>query len=277
MPLQALAAGAVVATMMLATGLRLDPRRLEGPSRRAHLFAAAANLVLLPVLTWAAAKGLALSPGHTVGLLLCAVTPGGPVGVVFATLARAHLGSATGLVVMWSALGVLTAPSLLGLLAPGTLDTTALIWPMTQSLLLWQLLPLAVGMAAHAARPAAALAGSVWVSRLSNLFLAVLGSALLWLKSDVLLAVPLGAHAFSIGSSALLIWAGARLEGGDRGQSLELTTAARNVGSALLISSAWFTDPAVDATVMAVGLYTVVVPVSAALWWSRPGPAPRRA
>ncbi|MBK9647304.1 MAG: bile acid:sodium symporter [Deltaproteobacteria bacterium] len=149
MTLTTVAVTLMVVLLMLSLGLELRLQDLvAGASRRgAFIGGLALNLLALPLLVLAFGETGAVSADVIVGLLIIAVAPGGPVGAGMARLSAADLGFSVALLTALGVLSVVTAP----LAVVFGLSGTALLVPMLTTLVLCQLAPLTLGMAARRA------------------------------------------------------------------------------------------------------------------------------
>ncbi|MCP4872925.1 MAG: hypothetical protein GY898_29895 [Proteobacteria bacterium] len=116
-----LALQALVVSMMVSVGLELEPADLlEGLKRwNASIVTVLLNLVIFPlfVLGVALLNNTLFPEGVMIGLLVCAVAPGGPTGPLFARMGGGDLKFATAMMCLLVVLGLLTAPAMLEWLA----------------------------------------------------------------------------------------------------------------------------------------------------------------
>jgi BASS family bile acid:Na+ symporter len=263
--LRDLALYALVVVMMAAVGLHLSLDQLWSGLRRWIVLALAvlANLVLMPMLVLGLSGLLALPPGATTGLLVCAAAPGGPTGPLFARISRADLGFATSLQVLLSVLALVSAPLTLELL--GGSSERSLLWPMVQTLAQFQLLPLALGMAVRHRRPAWAERLGPPMGKLANLLLALVVVGLLVTRGAALLDQGPGVHAALMALVLLPLAFGLAWPAGTTGRptlvAAGMVTTVRNVSVALLLSASFYArDPAVDVAILVWGFYMMVIP-----------------
>jgi BASS family bile acid:Na+ symporter len=258
----------MVVAIMLSVGLDLEVHRLLAVFRRPKLLLAGlgVNHLLVPLAVVGIVTLFDLPPTLAIGVLICAVTPGGPIGVLLAQTARANLAAAISLVVAMNLINTATAPIAIDLLlsvgfsnslqGTGAFPTLAVV----RTIVLLQLLPLAVGLVIRRRRPrlarrihrpasviAKGLLGFVIVSLTvtrGHLVLELGWTGVAAIEVCVLLSVGLG----------LLLTPGGRT---DRA-ALGLITGFRNLSLALLLASAWFPDPRTLLTTMTYGLMMVV-------------------
>lgn len=262
---QDVAIAALVVAMMAAVGLDLAPADALAGLRKRGILAAAfvANVVLMPALVVWLSDLLALPRGLAIGLLVGAVAPGGPTGPLFTRIAGADLGFATSLQVLLSVAALLTAPLSLELL--GGEGSGSLLWPMARALALFQLLPLALGIALRVLREPLARRLARPVGLVANGLLLAVIVGLMVSRGAELLTQSLRVHLMMIGLSTLpcalaLAWpaaAGARptlLAAG-------LVTTVRNMSVALLLSASFFAEePLVDGAILVWGFYMLALP-----------------
>jgi BASS family bile acid:Na+ symporter len=262
--------------MMAAIGLGVSPIDLIAVARDWRLVARAmlANYVAVP----AATVGLLLlfrAPAEVAaGFLILAVCPGAPYGPPLTALAKGDVPAAVGLMAVLAASSALLAPALLALLLPLlsegkplTVDAGGIVL----TLLLTQLLPLAVGLAVRWRLPRLAerLQGPAnLASKVLNLAAIV---CILATQYPQLLEIRLRGLA---GMLALLIASAAAgwLLGGPgvgRRRAMTLTTALRNVGVGLVIATGGFGESPAVTAVLAFGVLGVVASLLLATAWGR--------
>jgi len=262
--LRDLALQALVVAMMASVGLHLSFDEAWAGLRRFGVLALAvlANVVLMPALVLGVGELLALSAGTRMGLLVCAAAPGGPTGPMFTRLARGDLGLGTSLQVLLSVLALITAPLTLELL--GRHGGQSLLWPMVQTLAVFQLLPLVSGMLIRRWRPAWADRLGPPMGKLANVLLLLVVIGLLVTRGDALLSQGASVHAAF--AALVLLPLGVGLAWPVRRARPTLLaagfiTTVRNVSVALLLSASFFAhDPAVDVAILVWGFYMMVIP-----------------
>ncbi|MCB9741697.1 MAG: hypothetical protein H6741_02215 [Alphaproteobacteria bacterium] len=277
----------LVLLLMGAVGLRTPPSELLAEARRPARLGAlvVANLLAVPAVALLLPRWIPLPHPVSLGLLLCACSPGGATAPLFVAQARGALPLAVAGVTGLSALSVAATPAMfslsLGLLpaaeggSPGAgLSAGALAGPMFATLLVVQLLPLALGMLVLRARPALAARLAPALQRASNLLLIGVIVALLAARHEALVmvggsgllsAVALTLAALALGAAALPAERATR-------RASALLTGVRNISVSLMLAELWFPDPLTVATVLAQGLFTMLLPFGLALWWGRAEP-----
>ena len=260
--------------MMIAIGLSVTFGELIGVARdwRLLIRAVAANYIGVP----AAAIGLLIlfhaQPLVATGFLIAAVCPGAPYGPPFTGLARGNIVVAVGLMVLLAGSSALIAPLLLQLLVPLVAGDEPLqinAMKLVGTLLLAQLLPLAIGLGVRQWRP-------LWAERLkkpANLLTTILNLVLLGLilvvQYETLIGIPLRAF---VGMSLLVLAALAigwllGEPGGVKRKTLAITTAVRNAGVCLVIASSSFAGtPAVTAATVYALFQTISLALIALSW-----------
>lgn len=214
-----------------------------------------ANFVLVPAVTLGLLYLFATHPLVSAGFLILAACPGAPVGPLFAALAKGDVAHSIGQMVILGALSAVLSPILLSVLLPPLMpggDLRIDYLAIVQSLLLAQLLPLAVGLWVNHAAPKVGERIAPLLGLVANLALLAVVVLLLvkeyptlaqiqmrgWFGMFLLLAVSLGIGWLCGGP------------GSATRKSLAVTTAARNAAVALVIVSANFAGtPAVTAVI----------------------------
>lgn len=245
---QTVAVGSFVVLLMLSVGLDLSLDRVFASLRRPQglLAGLGVQYLLVPLVAAAAAAGLELSAAARAGLLLCAVAPGGPMGAFLAMQARGDVALAAALVLVFNVLNTLLIPVGLDLLqVPVGHADGGYVWPMAKTIVLYQLLPLAVGLVVHRASPAHALRLQKWTSGLANALLLVFGIAVAVTQWEALSRVePLAVLAVEITVLSALLLGGALSPRDPKVRiALATTGSIHSVSACVLLASTWFEDP----------------------------------
>lgn len=235
--------------------------------RWAMLRALLANVVAAPLLVIALLEVVPMDADKAVGLLICAASPGGATGVLFAAVAGAHLASAVTLMLSLALISVITAPAVLSLALGVAVDIDAahLVWPMMRMLMLIQLVPLVGGMTVRRIHVG-------WADRLSRLFHRV--ASVMLLVIIVTLVALRYRTLFEVGAAVLLtsaalamlfmaLGAAASRRKGERA-SFALVTSVRNVALSLLLGAAHFPQPGTEAAILTFALFSMVIPYGTA-------------
>lgn len=268
MNLQDIAIQALNLTLMFSVGLELDLDRLRrAASRRVLLgLATLVNFVVVPLVAYGTGTALGLAPPILAGLLLAAVAPGGGTGTLLTRTSAGNLELSVVLLGIFTGLAVPIVPLLVVLLVPGE---SVSLRPLLQTLLVFQLAPLALGVGIRLLRPPLAHRLDRLARPLSNLIFGGLVLGLLVTRGHLVPevgATGLLAQNIVIVVSLAVPLAG-RLSAGDRA-ALSLTTGVRNLSLALLLSSAFFTDTTTLA-VLTYGLFMYLLGVPLALLLKR--------
>jgi BASS family bile acid:Na+ symporter len=262
--------------MMVLVGLRVRFADLAATAKNWRLVARAtvANYVLVPAVTVALLMLFQVEAMVAAGFLVLAVCPGAPYGPPFATIARANVPLAVGLMAILAGTSTIISPALLHVLLPwvsgGEAPKIDLIG-MLGALLATQLLPLLLGLTVKHRRPQRAdrlLAPLELVSKVLNLGVAglILGTQFGMLM-DISIAGFAGMLILLVASLVIGWIAGG--PGMDDRRTMALTTSLRNVGLGLVIVTGNFAGtPAVSAA-LAYGIVEVLGSLVAALWWAR--------
>lgn len=269
--IQAVCSVLLVVTLMFATGLKLVWGDLVALRRRPRpmIWGLLVNVVIVPALAWALASSLGLPPLVALGIVLCAAAPGGPAAIVYVTMAGADLALAVGMTIILPAIAVVSTPLTLSLLAD--LEGSAPVLPMLGALIGMQLTPLVLGMLLRRHREALAQRLARPFTTLANVVLAGVVILLLVTKGETMASSSLITWMSIVGLTVVALILGYGRPGGDRAasRSNSLVGASRNSSVALMLSSTFFVDPVVDATVLGYSLTAMVVPILVAMVWRR--------
>lgn len=252
-------------TIMLAMGLRVRFQEVTGSTRPFWLVALAlfANYALVPAVTLVLLYIFQAESMVSVGFVILAVCPGAPVGPPITARARGNVPWAIGMMVILAGSSALISPVLLGSLlawiAPqADLHIDSLV--IMRTLLVTQMLPLALGLAIHHWLPAATSRIVKPLQLLGNVFLLALIVAIVATQYHTLAAIRIRGW---IGMTLLLLaslaigWFCAGPDAGIR-KALAITTAARNAAVGLIIVNGNFPDTPAVTAVVAYGLITIV-------------------
>jgi BASS family bile acid:Na+ symporter len=261
--------------MMTGIGLGVDYARIAAVVRNRNLLlrAGIANYVCVPAITIGLLLWFHSPPLIAAGFLIVAVCPGAPYGPPLTALAGGDTTAATGLMVVLAGSSAIVGPLLLRLLLPllaagYPLKVSAL--RMIETLLVSQLLPLAVGIALRHRRPGLARKLKQPLDRVSALLGLVVLGLILVNYVRILAAIRFAAYAgmltLALGSTVSGWLLGG--PGADHRKAMAFSTAVRNVALSLVIATASFAEtPAVTAA-LAYGVLQTVAIASLALAWS---------
>lgn len=224
---------------MAAMGLGLTVARIAQPLRDLRLVVAllVVNFVVVPVAAIAAARLLPMEPAAATAVVLIGCVGGAPFLPKLAQLAKSNLALAVGAMVLLMVVTIGYAPIVVPLAVEGaTVDPLAI----AQSLVLFMLVPLGLGLFVRARYPELA---DDWVGRAGHAstmgLLLGIASALLLTWREVIGSI--GTWIF-VGLALILVvgllagWlAGSGRPSGDR-MLMGLATANRNIAAALVIA-----------------------------------------
>lgn len=279
MQVQNIAVGAFVVLLMLSVGLDLSVEGVVQTVRRPAglLLGALSGYVLVPLLALVLAAVLHVEPAVRTGLLLCAFAPGGPMGAYLTWMARGNVPLAAACVLIFSAGNTVLIPLGLGLAGvAGVDDGFDHLGEMTLTIVVYQIVPLAVGMVMRRAAPPLAMRLQRLFSGAANLLLLVVGAGVVltqfgrFLEAGprAVLAV-LGCVLGSLVIGALV--APARRE--DR-VALGCIGVIHSTSACILLATTWFKEPLVVLTVLLWSGVMFVVGLVAARLFRRVTSAP---
>jgi BASS family bile acid:Na+ symporter len=283
---------ALLATLWL-TGISIgtahDLRRAELGRRRSGVFArlVVLDVVVVPLVVVGLVAFVSVPAPYAAGLLIVGSASAGPLGLKTTQLAKGDLPLAIGLVVVLELLNIVAMPVWAAILHPGA--GVLPIVEIVRVLVIGILLPLLVGSAIRAWRPATAATLTRWTAVGSSAGLALLiATVVLRDGSHVLGALGSGVPVVAIATILVVIGLGWLAGGPDQGtrRTGAMVSSVRANLPALVVATAAFgaTAPAVSAIVV-FGLCSVVlVPLAALLIAGRgtayeavgAGPSPSR-
>src|SRR5262245_32081730 len=220
--------------MMVLVGLRVTFADLAATAKNWRLVAraAVANYVLVPAVTVALLMLFHVGAMVAVGFLVLAVCPGAPYGPPFASVARANVPLAVGLMAILAGTSTIISPALLNVLLPWVSSGEAPqidLMGMLGALLATQLLPLLVGLTVKHRRPQFAdrlLAPLELVSKVLNLGVAgLIRGTQFRMLMDISIAGFAGTLILLV-ASLVIGWLAGSPKGDDR-RTMALTTSLR--------------------------------------------------
>ena len=249
--------GVALAAIMLAIGLSVRFEQVAASLRRVRLVmsAVAANFVLVPLVTVGLLYCFQAQPLVSAGFLILAVCPGAPVGPSFTSTAKGDVSAATGAMVILAGLSAVVAPALLTVLLPWLVPAGELKFDylgIVKILLVTQLLPLGIGLAAHEWLPKLSERIARPLTLLADLLLLALIGLILSAQYEALLSIRLLAWLGMLILLVASIGIGWCVGGSDRGvrRALAVTTGVRNAAVGLAIATTNFAGtPAVTAVI----------------------------
>jgi len=266
-----------VVVTMCSLGLGLTLRQIAATASRFNLMGRAllVNIVLIPLLAFILVRVLPTNPQLAIGVLLTAMAPGAAFGPKLTQMARAYVPLSVGVVAIVAVLIVVTLPATAALTLPSetVVDSAALV----QSMVLVEILPLALGLAIHAWAESFGRTIRPWLTTLSTVLfvLVILATiAVSWPSLPSLLHVPssIAALGTMVGSIGLGYWLGGPGIGTRR--ALAITSLSRYAGIALFVADSSFPDPHVRAMIVAYGLIEVILGAILVVIWGRESQAP---
>jgi BASS family bile acid:Na+ symporter len=252
-------------TIMLAMGLQVKFQAVTGSVRPAHRVALGmlANYVLVPAVTVLLLYLFGAQPLVSAGFLILAVCPGAPFGPLATTIARGNVAWSISAMVILAGFSAVLSPALLGILlawiTPGSnlsIDYLAI----ARTLLLAQLLPLAVGLTIHHYLPTLTDKVVKPISLAANVMLLVLIVLILATQYQTLAAIGLRGWTgmgLLFFASLGIGWACGGTDVSIR-KALAVTTAGRNAAVGLVIVTSNFTGTEAVTAVVAYALVSIV-------------------
>ena len=243
----------IVFLMMAIVGTEISRAQLTASMRlrRALVGGTLGQLVLLPVLAVLVVWLLKPHPVLAGGLLLVAVSPGGVLSNYYCSVARLNVAFSVTLTTVSGFVALAAMPLLFAAVVPTALGVEAFAVPvgeMSTRLLLFLLLPVAVGMALRHLFPAALERGGQFL-RISGLVLLALFLALVFVDQRHAVVAMFGEAVLLTVTFTLLALLAGWFSGGilqlnqtDRAV-LAIEFAVRNVGIAALLALATFQQP----------------------------------
>lgn len=264
--------GLLVVTVMLSVGCGLEPRQVLDALRRPLRLGVALGFdhLLMPLIAWGIAHALGAPEAGVLAVVLCAATPGGPIGPAFVVQARGDVPFAVSLVVLMAAINVVATPLVLSALGLGRGVEGGIALPLIRTIALYQVLPLCAGMLLRAR--ARALAGQV--ERVTAVATKVIIGALIagmliarwrlfWQIDPRSLAAIVTTCAASVLGGYVLV------PGPSAGRrTMAVTAGLRNLGLGLLVAASAFDDEALLG-VMTYGLVMMLLVAPVATWLGR--------
>jgi BASS family bile acid:Na+ symporter len=250
---------------MLSMGLKVKFDAVLASARRRRLLVLGllANYVLVPAVTVALLFLFHADSRVSVGFLILAVCPGAPLGPPITSIARGDLPWAIGMMLILSGLSAFLTPALLGLLLARIVPDTDLninYLAIVQTLVIIQMLPLALGLCIHQSAPGLTRSLAKPVGLLANVMLVALIGLIVAAQGNTLAAIRLRGWA---GMSLLLLaslgigWLCGGPDLASR-KAMAVTTATRNAAVALMIVTSNFAGTPAVTAVVAYGLLSTI-------------------
>lgn len=256
------------ATSMLSVGFGYTLAEIAAPLRRGRrvLLALVANFVLVPILGWIVAWLMALDQSLAIGLMLLATGAGAPFLIKLTAAARGDLALSATVLVLLVPVTIVYMPLVVPLLIPGVaISAGAIAMPLVLSMLV----PLALGLAVRARRPALAARLGTPARITSTVALLVLFACAILVNLEGILTIfgrgAIGASfLFVIGAFGIgyLLAAPRR----DSRIVVGLGTGQRNVAAAMVVAAQTIGDPDMVLMVAITSLIGLLVLFPIAHW-----------
>jgi BASS family bile acid:Na+ symporter len=252
-------------TIMLSMGLQVKLEDVLASARRVRGVALGllANYVLVPAVTLGLLFVFQADPLISVGFFTLAVCPGAPVGPPITAFARGDVAWAIGIMVILAGLSAFLSPLLLGvflakMVPDGNLHIQYLA--IVQTLIVTQMLPLAVGLVIHEKAPGLTQWIANPVNRLGNGLLLALVTLIVATQHETLAAIRLRGWT---GMTVLLLaslgigWLCGEPAAAAR-KAMAVTTATRNAAVGLVIVTRNFAGSSAVTAVVAYALVSTL-------------------
>lgn len=264
----------LVVTVMLSVGFELELRQLRGAVARPWRIVRGLTYehAIVPLLAFGIATAVGAPPEGRLAVLLCACTPGGPIGPAFVRKGRGDVPLSVALVVLMAALNVVTAPLTLTLFGAAAEVPGGIARPLIQMIALYQLLPLSLAMAVRSKSPDFAQRAAKFTTTLTNVIIGLLVVGMTITRWQLVLALDLRTL-LAILLSIAAAMGGALLLSRETAvrRAFSLTAGVRNLSLGLLVAASTFGDEALLG-VMVYGLLMLVVVWAAAAAFGRADP-----
>ena len=250
-------------TLMLSSGFQLRVSKISHTLYKLDLIARSllTNFLVVPVIAFLIIQFFELPRPSEIAITLAAITPGAPFAPKLTDVASGDLTYATGLMLLLSVLVVVVTPVLLGVTTIGGDNVSIKVQPIIWNLVLFQLLPLLIGLSVRHQNPPLA----IHLLRPSKLVSNVTFALLMF----VVLINNFSAF-FSVGWLSLmamvLLTIGALVSGWVLGGSRKstrkasaVTTGARNLAIMMLIATESFPSSNVEVFVIVFGIVELLI------------------
>ena len=267
--------GAVVALWAAGVGIGVDHpiREVLAPLRRLRLVGRVAlvDVLVLPPLVWVLVKLFHVPPGYATGLLLVGIASAGPLAVKASQLGRVDAVTALSLVVALEFANMAAIPLWSAALLPSEAEIDEAYVLLT--LVAVVLAPLAVGLACRRLVPSFSARLSPVLPTVANVALVVAVGAVLLRDGDVVVRsagerVPLVAS-LAVVVALALGWLAGGPDRATRGAAALVTGIRANALALAIAASSFPGRPEVRAGVVVFALFSITLPLVAALVLSR--------
>lgn len=262
---QQIIVGVFAISVMLSVGVDLTLDRIWVVFRRPKvlIIGLLLNHLAVPFIAFGIAEAFALSATVATGFLLCAAAPGGPLGAMFTQRAKGDIAFAASLLVVMTAVNTISTPILVGLLLGAELEGGFFAHgpAIVQTILLYLLLPLGLGIGFRYRWPKAADRALPMIKLFTNLVFLALFVGLVAVRWRLVFQVGLTPLLAMLLCVLISVIAGYVLAGGKRDLrvALGLNTGIRNISLSLLLATMWFGDDSTLLTIVTYGVIQIVV------------------
>lgn len=271
----------MLVSMMFAMGLRLTVSSLAAIVRQWGLitWVLIANFVIIPVLAYLLVTAFGVGPQAAAGIVICASAPGSTVATLLSRNARGDVPTAVALLLVLVFSSLIATPFIVGLLLSqldadvGSFTTSAAL----QTIFLYQLVPLIVGMVFHHFNERWSARLEPWMAGFATLLLVIVVVGFTIAKIHLV-----GEIGWAAGACIACLIAISFVFGGGYPQprpqriSTAFASGSRNIALSILLAETYLTDDAV-LSVMIFGLLTYLLLLPAtplAGWWVMRGREP---
>ena len=237
-----------VVLMMLNVGIDLTVEKIRAVFRSPKLLAIGLglNYLVVPAIFYALIQVFQVDGMWAVGMLFVAAAPGGPVASVMVQNARGNLALAVSLIVVMNLLNTVLTPIGIWLMDafPSSQDGQAVVLGMIQTILWFQVLPLAVAMGFRHNWPAQATKLQPSIERGSKVLLIIVAIGVIASEFQNLQHLPWGLIALVnivVPISLALAWFLTPGAAADK-MAIALTSPYRSISVVLLLLAAWVRD-----------------------------------
>lgn len=256
---------AALGTLMLSMGLQVSFATAWASARPLPLIIRCilANFVLVPAMALALLYAFHAHPLVWIGFFILAVCPGAPVGPPLTALANGNLSLAIAMMILLAGLSTILAPSLLSIFLAWALPESNLhveFLAVVRTLLVAQLLPLALGFAVHHFAPRLTQRLVRPVGLLANVLMLALIAVIIVSEYHTLADIKWkgwSGMVLLLGASLAIGWL---LGGPDRSNrtALAVTTGPRNAAVGLAIATGNFAGTPAVTAVVAYGIASMI-------------------
>jgi BASS family bile acid:Na+ symporter len=235
--------------------------------------ALAVNYLVVPAIFYGLIQMTGLDAMWATGLLFVAVAPGGPVAGILIQNAGGHLALGVSLLVVMNLLNTILTP--LGVLVVGaanSADGTSLpLGGMMQTILYFQMIPLAIAMGFRHLRPLLATRLQPFIEKAAKVLLFVVAMAILISEVPRLTTLPWAMIFVTHAAVVLSMVAGWVLTPGSREDKIAVAIASpyRSISVVLLLLAAWVQDMEAMLSAMTYSGAMLWMCLAASMWFKR--------